>query len=267
MMRILMSGKIFLVVLFLLSNALYVEALSIYDIQYTEDPTGDSPLVGQTVDCAGGVVLHKFLGGKTKLAIYDPANPSGWGGIFAVTTGTEFAEVEVGDVVSFTSMLVEEYRGNTQLVYGPGSAFSKLSTSALPSPLVVSPSDIAYPVDAGHSSELYEAMLVQVQDVTVAALDQGKNADNYALQNVNGTCWATDYYIGAELGGATYHPYVQAGAQLDSVTGIIEQYTRNEWDYYQLCTRTINDVVVPEPVSILLLGVGGSLICRRRRGR
>ncbi len=266
MMRILISGKVFLAALFLLSNALSVEALSIYDIQYTEDPTGASPLAGQTVDCAGGVVLHKFLGGKTKLAIYDPANPNGWGGIFAVTTGVEFAEVEPGDVVSFTSMLVEEYRGNTQLVYGAGSGISKDGTSALPSPLVVSPTDIAYPADGWHFSELYEAMLVQVQDVTVAALDLGKNSDNYALQNVNGTCWATDYYIGAELGGATYHPYVQAGAQLDSVSGVIEQYTRNEWDYYQLCTVTF-DSVVPEPLSILLLGAGGSLVCRRRRGR
>lgn len=255
-----------LLVLMVFISSMNADILSIYDIQYTEDPSGASPLAGQTVDCAGGVVLHKFLGGKTKLAIYDPANPNGWGGIFAVTTGAEFADIEPGDVVSFSSMLVEEYRGDTQLVFGVGSAFSKLGTAALPSPLVVSPTDIAYPVDGVHSSELYEAMLVQVQDVTVTALDLGKNADNYSLQNVNGTCWATDYYIGAELGGATYHPYVQAGAQLDSVSGIIEQYTRNEWDYYQLCTVTF-DSVVPEPVSILLLGVGGSLLCRRRWGR
>ncbi len=256
-----------LLVLMAFTRSMNADILSIYDIQYTEDPSGASPLVDQTVDCAGGVVLHKFLGGKTKLAIYDPANPNGWGGIFAVTTGTEFADVEPGDVVSFSSMLVEEYRGNTQLVLGTGSAFSKLGTAALPSPLVVSPSDIASPVDAGHSSELYEAMLLQVQDVTVAALDLGKNADNYSLQNVNGTCWATDYYISDEIGD-TYHPYVQVGAQLDSVTGIIEQYTyaKTGWDYYQLCTRSIHDVV-PEPLSILLLGVGGSLLCRRRWGR
>ncbi len=254
-----------LAVLIAFTSSMYADILSIYDVQYTTDASGDSPLAGQTVDCAGGVVLHKFLGGKTKLAIYDPANPNGWGGIFAVTLGAEFADIEPGDVVSFSSMLVEEYRGNTQLVYGSGSGVSKLGTAALPSPLVVSPADIAYPVDGGHSSELYEAMLLQVQEVTVTALDLGKNSDNYSLQDVNGTCWATDYYISDEV-GAAYHPYVQIGAQLDSVTGIIEQYTKSPWNYYQLCTVAF-DSVVPEPLSLLLLGLGGSLIYRRRSAR
>jgi len=258
-----MLFKMSLVIVITFTTSLCADVLSIYDIQYTADPLGDSPLAGSIVDCAGGVVLDKFIGGKTKLTIYDENNPDGWGGIFAVTIGAEFADIEPGDVVSFSSVLVEEYRGNTQLVFGGDSAFSIIDTAAaLPGPLVVNPADIAYPPDAVHAAEKYEAMFLQVQNVTVTEMDLGKASDNYALQDATGTCWATDYYISDET-GSTYHPYVHIGANLDSVAGILEQYVRNEWDYYQICTNDFSSVV-PEPGSIMLFLLGGGMAFRRR---
>jgi hypothetical protein len=264
-----MRNVLFTVALILLitfTTSLYADVLSIYDIQYTTAADGASPLFGSTVDCAGGVVLDKYVGGKTKLTIYDLNNPDGWGGIFATTLGTEFDDVEPGDVISFSSMFVNEYRGNTQLEFGTVSSFTINGTAALPSPLVVNPADVACPPDAAHSAEKYEAMLLQVQDVTVTAMDLGKASDNYSLQNAAGTCWATDYYIKDETGGATYHPYIHIGADLDSITGIFEQYVKNEWDYYQICTNSFNSVVVPEPVSLSLLLLGAGLALGRRRG-
>ena len=240
-----------------------VTPLSIYDIQYTTAPDQASPYAGQTVDCAGGIVLHKYLGNKTKLAIYDPTYSTGWGGVFAVAYGDEYENIEPGDVVSLTGMLVEEYRGNTHLNYQAGSAVTVTGTAPLPAPLVVTPGDILTP-DAGHIAEMYEAMPLQVQNVTVVAKDLGKASDNYALQNATGTCWGTDYYISGQT-GAPYHPLVQVGNNLDSVTGILEQYVKYDWDYYQLCTTSL-DSVVPEPVSLLLLA-SGALIISRRRGR
>ena len=65
-------------------------SVSICDIQYTTDVSGDSPYKDQTVDCAGGIVINKWVGGSTKLTLYDPANQTGWGGIIAKAFGGEF---------------------------------------------------------------------------------------------------------------------------------------------------------------------------------
>ena len=105
---------------------------------------------------------------------------------------------------------------------------------------------------------------MQVQNVTVTAWDLGKAGDNYSL-NGNGICWATDYYNEARLPTDLYHPYVTLGAQLDSVSGILEQYTKSpDWDYYQICTTSYRDVV-PEPATVGLLLLGGGLLVRRKR--
>ena len=63
------------------SGVVSATPLSIYDIQYTADPAGTSPYIGQTVDCTGGIVISKFAGGKPKVTLYDPAYADGWGGL------------------------------------------------------------------------------------------------------------------------------------------------------------------------------------------
>ena len=238
---------------------------SIYDLQYTTDTSGDSPYNGQVVNCNGGIVMQKYVGGKMRLTIYDKNSPNGWGGIFAATFGNEFDNIQPGDVVSFTNMTVEESRGNTQLFWTQDSVVSKNGIDTLPNPIVVNPSDIANPKIS--ASEKYEAMYLQVQDVTVTALDLGKADDNYALTRAgDGTCWGADFYIGGLLGGAKYHPYVKLGNHLDSVSGILEQYTNtlSGWDYYQLGTTQLSDVV-PEPATVGLLLLGGGWLVRRKR--
>ena len=247
------------------ARATLVDTYSIYELQYTTGASGDSPYNGQIVNCTGGGVIHKYLGGKVRLTIYDKTRPNGWGGIYAATFGTEFDNIQVGDVVSFTNMTVEESRGNTQLFWTSNSTVVSNGIDTLPNPIVVNPSVIGTPkITAG---EQYEAMYVQVQDVTVTALDLGKADDDYALTRTgDGTCWATDYYNEGLLPTATYHPYVQLGNHLDSVSGIIEQYTKTSdgWDYYQLCTTQYGDVV-PEPATIGLLLLGGGWLVRQKR--
>ncbi|MCP4707343.1 MAG: hypothetical protein GY869_01850, partial [Planctomycetes bacterium] len=154
------------------AQAIYVDTYSIYDLQYTTDVSGDSPYDGQTVNCTGGVVMQKYVGGKTRLTIYDKNSPNGWGGIYAATFGTEFANIQVGDVVSFTNMTVEESRGNTQLFWSPTATVTPNGTDTLPNPIVLNPSDIANPKVS--ISEKYEAMYLMVQNVTVTGLDLGK---------------------------------------------------------------------------------------------
>jgi len=253
-------------------HATLVDTYSIYDLQYTTDASGDSPYNGQIVNCTGGVVMHKHVGGKVRLAIYDKNSPEGWGGIFAATKGPDFDNIQVGDIVALYNMEVEESRGNTQLFWTSNSSVVPNGTDTLPGPIVVNPSAIAHPKVA--VTEQYEAMYVQVQDVTVTALDLGKADDDYALTRTgDGVCWATDYY-NQELHlldpTATYHPKVSLGNHLDSVSGIIEQYTKTDdqgaiiWDYYQLYTLQMSDVV-PEPATLGLLLLGGGMLVRRKR--
>ncbi|NQU76451.1 MAG: PEP-CTERM sorting domain-containing protein [Planctomycetes bacterium] len=256
-------------------------SLSIYDLQYTISGDGGSSWNGNVVDCLGGIVTHKFAGSKPKLTLQDPAKPDGWGGIQIKdwTGGTLFNNASVGDWVSVTNVAVEEYRGNTILNYDSNNSpsYEVVSTgNILPAPLPVSLWQIASPIEGpvgefyvtGHSAEKYEAMRLTVEDVAVTAMDLGKAMDNYVLQGTGGSCWASDY-MNAQVGSNYYHPYIAVGQTFQSVTGIIEQYTKveNGWDYYQLLTTDTSDLVVPEPASLsylLAVSIAGGLRRRRR---
>ena len=256
--------------------------LKIHLIQYTDDPAGASDYDGQVLNCVGGIVTHKFRGGKPKLTLQDPNPPvdpkyaGGWAGIQVKdwTAGLElFDAVSVGDWVSLTNVEVEEFYGNTLLHYKPDNAagLTRESTgNPLPPHMLVTVEEIAAPVEgpadewyvADHSAEKYEAMLLTVEEVTVTAMDLGAKRDNYNLQGQAGDCWAGDY-MNADAGGL-YHPCVSVGAHFDSVSGILEQYRKDEFDYYQLLT-TATDDLVPEPAAIVMLLVGAAAVPYRTR--
>ena len=236
--------------------------LSVQDIQYTTAAEGASPYDGDTVSCLGGVVTQIYMGSKPRLVLQDPNSPNGWGAIQVKgwTGYTAFDGIAVGDWVSVSTCLVEEYKGTTFLHYGfdgMASSFSIVSSgNTVPAPLAVSPADIAAPTEtatdvwhvADHSAELYESMRICVLDVTVAAMDLGKAVDNYALADVGGDqCWASDYMNEDNTG--FYHNLVSMGQDFDQDSGILEQYTALpdgiDWDYYQLLTTEIGDFVVP----------------------
>ncbi len=239
---------------------------SIYDLQYQSDPEDlNSPHVGEDVNCIGGIIIHKFPGKNPKVTLYDPAYPDGWGGIVVkdFTNDRIFYhanDVNVGVWVSLTHTTVEEYRGNTQLKFESKSGFNPESTgNALPEPILVSPNDIAAPVDfrpigwfvVDHRAEKYEAMLVRVENVIVTEKDLGKAQDNYSLESYenagpNDLCWAADY-MNEEVEEDDYHRFVDLGSRFCSVTGIIEQYdgfkNSYEWDYYQSLTTSTDSFV------------------------
>ena len=220
---------------------------SIHDVQYTTDMSGDSPYANQTIDCAGGIVINKWVGGKTKLTIYDPANSDGWGGIIVKTFGDGFSGIQVGDWVSLSGVTVEEYNGNTQLTFEATSGISVVSSgNVLPTGVVIT--DNVF-------SEQYESMRVVLNDVQITAMDLGRKDDNYNLQNVNGNYLAGDY-MNTGMVFEPYHSLVSVGAAFDSISGIIEHMEKDGWDYYQLLTTETADFVVPEPMSAMLLLAG-----------
>jgi len=231
--------------------------VSIYDVQYTSDASGDSPYANQTVNCVGGIVINKWLGGWTKLTLYDPANPNGWGGIIAKGPADDLSSIQVGDWVSFTDILVEERSGNTQLSFDTGTGLSVESTgNAIPDALNITASSF---------SEQHESMMVKVSDVEITAMDLGRYGDNYNLHNAAGDYWGGDY-MNVDAAGY-YHPYVTLGAVFESVSGIIEHKISGGWDYYQMLTTTTGDFVVPEPTTMVFLAAGAMAMLIRRRDR
>lgn len=237
------------------------QSLSIYEIQSNTDPNGDASVYdGQIVDCNGGVCVAKFPGSRPRLILQDPAHPDGWGGIQVKdwTAGDLYDNVEIGDWVALTNMLVEEYRGTTylqwQTEHNPGYAIASQG-NPLPRPLLVSVSDIPAPLynpDANgwfvenHDAEPYESMRLIVRNVTVTAMDLGKAVDNYDLANPAGdSCWASDY-MNEDIGPWGYHPFVEVDRHFCAVAGVFEQYTKltSGWDYYQLLTTTTADLVI-----------------------
>ena len=238
--------------------------LSIYEIQYTTDSNGTSPLDGTVVDCGGGVVVHKREGGRPRLVLQDPNNAEGWGGIQVKGWSYgAFDNVDIGDWVRLGNILVEDHRGTTFLQFKDGADLTIVAkNNPIPRPLPVRVGEIAAPVEGvdewtvlDHSAEKYESMIVKIIDVTVADINYGKANDNYILvSNVdpNESCWATDYMNSDNE--QIYHPYVQVGQGFCGVAGILEQYAGCSegicYDYYQLLTRRTEDFVVDQVADL-----------------
>lgn len=171
-------------------TALAAERVSLYEIQYTTDPSGDSPYAGQTLT-VGGIVTATFYRG------YVIAEDSGpWRAIYVAS---QIHGPSLGDEIEVTGTVVE-YFGLTQLQ--DVSAFALLASGQEIPSCAVAAQDVA--------QEMYESVLLEVDDLTVTALfsDGGWLAsDATGLLQVGDRC---DYM---------YFPSV--GDVLDSVTGIL----------------------------------------------
>jgi predicted extracellular nuclease len=81
------------------------DSVSIYDIQYTTDPSGDSPYEGQTVTTQGIVTAFFYDGGNRYTFIQDGTGP--WSGLVLYKPD---GYVNVGDLLEVTGT-VSEYFG------------------------------------------------------------------------------------------------------------------------------------------------------------
>jgi len=264
-----MMKKMFFAVIVAMMSCLTANgALSIYDIQYTTNADGTSDYDEQTVDCNGGIVIHKSGGSRQRIVLYDPNNANGWGGILvkgAIDT-TPFDDVELGDWVALESVTVYDWlnksRGTT-ILYLDETATSTvtiLSTgNNLPKPLEVDVNDVAVIYDpvnetcyvTDHRAEIYEGMYIQVRNVTVGDVNVGSHSDNYSLEDEsdpNIYCWASDYMNIDNPDDETPHPIIDTGLFMCGLNGIFEQYTKESegWDYYQILTTNFDDFVIEQ---------------------
>ncbi|MBN2563201.1 MAG: hypothetical protein JXQ75_19940 [Phycisphaerae bacterium] len=263
------GAALLIIVVGVLVTRTSADPLTIYEIQSNTTDDDASVYDYAVVDCVGGVCVAKFPGYRPRLILAD-TNPDnyppdwsyedGWGAIQAkdwIYPYDMFNDVQIGDRVEFTNMLVEEFRGTTflqrQSAYNPGYTIVSRG-NPLPPYVPVLVSEIPAPVyDPGedgwfvenHDAELYESMRLIVRDVTVTAWNLGKAVDNYALENpLEEGCWASDY-MNEDVSGV-YHPFVSIDQHFCAVSGVFEQYTNllNGWDYYQLLTLSSADLAI-----------------------
>jgi predicted extracellular nuclease len=126
----------------------------IYDIQYTTDPSGDSPLKDQPV-ATEGIVTAVFSGGYF---VEDSAGGP-WSGLWVYDSNTP----SIGDFLHLTGKVVEYY-GLTELADLTEYVVQSMGNS-LPGPDVVASGDV--------SQEQWEGVLVKVESATVTNPDSG----------------------------------------------------------------------------------------------
>ena len=167
---------------------------TISEIQYTDDPAGNSPLAGQRVRVSGiATVAEGVYPGR--YCIQDGIGP--WSGLFVEASGMG---AQRGDSITLVGT-VEETDGLTEI--GAVSEFTLNShANPVPEPTLVTPGVV-------NMSEAYEGVLVKVDSVTVT-LAPPPPAD-WQVSN-DGSCWVGRW--------ASYGYVPVLGCVLD-VTGIV----------------------------------------------
>ena len=117
------------------TQALAQTPVSIYDIQYTTDPSGDSPYVGQTVTTQGIVTAFFYDGGNRYPFIQDGTGP--WSGLLLYKPD---GFVNVGDLLEVTGD-VSEYYGLTEIAEGTATVLR--TGNPLPAPQVLPSGDVS----------------------------------------------------------------------------------------------------------------------------
>jgi len=157
---------------------------SIYDIQFTEDPSGDSPALGDTVTVTGIVTASNE---EYAFFLQDDVGP--WNGIYCYLVDEDSLVVDTvpvqGDEVLLTAV-VDEYYNLTELK--DFLAYELVSSgNALPEPYVVA---------TGMVDESMESVLAQILVATCVA-----EADNYGesqLDDGSGVVFADDMFYDFE---------------------------------------------------------------------
>ncbi len=144
-----------------------IPEVSIYDIQFTSDPSGDSPHVGETVSTSGVVTATHSSG------YFIQDGTGAWNGIYVFDN---FNEPALGDSVKITASVVE-YFNMTQLATVSGFSV-EASGRPIPDAVVISTNAV--------NSEQYEGVLVKVQNATCNSTSAGVGM--WAVNDGSGQC-------------------------------------------------------------------------------
>ena len=215
-----MRKVLLLIVLLIMTSVIWSE--TVYDIQYTTDPSGDSPLAGQIVNVSGIVTATNwYSSGNANRFFLSDAEGGEWHGIFVFNYDYI---VELGDEVEVTAE-VSEYYGFTELINL--TALTVLSSgNPVPDALVVTTLALS-------GTEAYESVLVQVNGIEVTQ-DPDEHGQAY-IDDGSGACQTDD---------AMYDYEPSLGTEYEYMIGIVDY----SYDEYGLNPRSSMDIgVAGEP--------------------
>ncbi len=200
--------------------------VSIFDIQFTADPGGDSPYNGQKVKTQG-VVTAVF---GNNVFIQDGTGP--WNGILLFTPSIPLA---VGDLVEVTGS-VSEFFNKTEIAFGDVAVLS--AGNPLPAPELLSTGAVP--------QEQWESVLVRVENATVTNDNLGFG--EWLIDDTSGGVRVDD------LGSYTYAP--TNGDLLDFVQGPLDFSFSN----FKIQPRGDTDVsfTPPPPPVLSIMEIQGS---------
>lgn len=206
----------------ILPAALLAGQVSIYDIQFTNNPGSDgtypSPYRGQTVTTTGIVTAMDYVNGGFYMS-----EPEGgpWRGIYVQDNNRE---VQVGDRISITAEVAEHF-GFT-ILRNINSLRVNTSGNPLPAPHPVSTSELA-------ASEAYESVLVQVSNVSVTGNES--QHDIAVISDGSGNCRVNNSLLSLRDERVSFIN----GNIYSKITGIVD-YRYGE---FRLNPRTLDDIV------------------------
>ena len=196
--------------------------VSIYDIQFTTDPSGDSPLAGEVVRTSGIVTAIDPVAnnGNPQLVYYLQDGSGAWNGIYVFDYVDNGNTVAIGDEVEMIAT-VSEYFNLTEL--SDLQSFTVLATNQpLPEPLLVGTGEVA--------SEALESVLVRVENANCTEAPGGANFGIWSADDGSG-----EVGIGKEMYTTTPDPVV---GQAYDVTGVVSY----GFEEYRIQPRQASDV-------------------------
>ncbi|MCD6189896.1 MAG: hypothetical protein J7J97_06930, partial [Thermococcus sp.] len=193
-----------------------VSYVSIHDIQYTTDPSGDSLYKGKTVITRGVVTA---IDGTEGFFIQDGTGP--WSGVYVYLADYSMpANLTIGSYVEVKGY-VKEYYGLTELSVDKdyGNYVSVIGTAQVPEPVVLPTGNV--------SQEQWEGVLVKVENVIVTDEDLGYGE------------WEVDDGSGPlRVDDLIYRYSPSKGQKLEYIIGVLYY----SWGNFKLEPRSADDI-------------------------
>jgi DNA/RNA endonuclease YhcR with UshA esterase domain len=172
--------------------------VSLYDIQFTTDPSGNSQYAGTTVITGGIITATNYSRSPLKYFIGDSTGGP-WHGIYVVDIADR--QIQIGDSVRLQGEVYES-SGETRLRNINATNYVRVDTVREISP---------FPVASGifDSAEAYEGVLVQLESVRVTAV----GTSTWEIDDGTGAC-----QVGSSF-DYSYEPSV--GDSLRKIRGVV----------------------------------------------
>ena len=218
-----------------ISTGSSVQDVSIHDIQFTTDPSGDSPYNGQVVSTSG-IVTGTYITYDNNndpqyryTYIQDGSGP--WNGIVVFDYFNNNNEATIGDAVTVVAT-VDEFNNLTELT---GLQSFNITATGQPQPqaLVIETGDVA--------SEALESVLVEVQQAACTLVPSGASFGKWNVDDGSG-----DAVVGKVMYTVTPAPEL---GQVFNVTGVVSFTNFQNTPEYNIQPRMASDVDIVTGIS------------------